>query len=125
MVTVVWSVAVALRWSAAIRVKVAVVFEPASGAVNEGEGVSAPVIRVSRVESWVHEQVGVSSEPSWIVLSAAAVILALALSGMATIIVSEVAAVPSVTLRVNSTAVAPMTSGTVNEGMAYRIRSSG
>lgn len=69
MVMVVWPVAVALRWSAAIRVKVAVVFEPTSWVVNGGESVSAPVIRVSRVESWVHEQVGVSSEPSWIVWS--------------------------------------------------------
>ena len=88
---------------------------------------SAPVIRVSRVESWVHEQVGVSSEPSWIVLSApaAAVMMVLALSEMATIIVSEVAAVPSVTPRANSTAAAPMTSGAVNEGMAYRRRLSG
>ena len=51
--------------------------------------------------------------------------LASALSEIAAIIVPEVAAVPSVTLRANSTAVAPMTSGTVNKGIAYRIRSSG
>lgn len=51
--------------------------------------------------------------------------MALALSGIATIVVSEVAAVPSVALRANSTAAAPMTSGAVNEGMAYRRRSSG